>query len=47
MADPRLDIVDDEAPQAPANLEENAAPAQAVAETAESLEQYLREISRW
>ena len=50
MANSRMESSDDETPVAPAafaSLDEPTAKAEPVAETAESLEQYLREISRW
>lgn len=48
MLDPVMDVIEDEPATPAAGAEEATLPAAAqVAETAESLEQYLREISRW
>jgi RNA polymerase primary sigma factor len=48
MNDPRVDVIEDEAAPAGSAAEETAAPAaDGGTETGESLEQYLREISRW
>jgi len=48
MTDPRVDVIEDEPVPAGAATEETAAKAtDGGTETGESLEQYLREISRW
>ena len=48
MNDPRVDVIEDEPSEAAPPVEEKAAVAAGGGtETGESLEQYLREISRW
>src|SRR5262245_31614458 len=49
MSDPRVDVIEDEPATPPAGSEEAAptASGETASETGESLEQYLREISRW